>query len=158
MLAKQVQTELAQANAVADEVLATMTTVRAHAADDSAKAAYAVKLAKFYVLQVYRKYSAILAHLCLACLAHCDTCTREPEKAETEPQPRHKPSVCDVCSACAIQTLQTMRQLKLTLHKAPLYRCSWILKVEVTSMLCLPVQTWSSATNDFTVYCRGKRQ
>ena len=52
MLAKQVQTELAQANAVADEVLATMTTVRAHAADDSAKAAYAVKLAKFYVLQV----------------------------------------------------------------------------------------------------------
>ncbi|DBA78719.1 TPA: hypothetical protein ACH3X1_008631 [Trebouxia sp. C0004] len=51
MLAKQVQTELAQANGVADEVLATMTTVRAHAADDSAKAAYAVKLAKFYVLQ-----------------------------------------------------------------------------------------------------------
>ena len=61
MLAKQVQTELAQANAVADEVLATMTTVRAHAADDSAKAAYAVKLAKFYVLQVYLKYSANLA-------------------------------------------------------------------------------------------------
>jgi len=38
-----------------------MTTVRAHAADDSAKAAYAVKLAKFYVLQVYLKYSANLA-------------------------------------------------------------------------------------------------
>lgn len=53
MLAKLVQTELAQANSVADEVLATMTTVRAHAADDSAKAAYAVKLAKFYVLQVF---------------------------------------------------------------------------------------------------------
>lgn len=52
MLAKQVQTELAQANSVADEALATMTTVRAHAADDSARAAYAVKLAKFYVLQV----------------------------------------------------------------------------------------------------------
>ena len=52
MLAKQVQTELAQANSVADEVLATMTTVRAHAADDSAKAAYGVKLAKFYILQV----------------------------------------------------------------------------------------------------------
>ena len=52
MLAKQVQTELAQANSVADEVLGTMTTVRAHAAADSAKAAYAVKLAKFYVLQV----------------------------------------------------------------------------------------------------------
>lgn len=51
MLAKQVQTELAQANSVADEALATMTTVRAHAADDSARAAYAVKLAKFYTLQ-----------------------------------------------------------------------------------------------------------
>ena len=51
MLAKQVQTELAQANSVADEALATMTTVRAHAADDSARAAYAVKLAKFYNLQ-----------------------------------------------------------------------------------------------------------
>ena len=63
MLAKQVQTELAQANAVADEVLATMTTVRAHAADDSAKAAYAVKLAKFYVLQVHLKYSATW-HMC----------------------------------------------------------------------------------------------
>ena len=63
MLAKQVQTELALANAVADEVLATMTTVRAHAADDSAKAAYAVKLAKFYVLQVHLKYSATW-HMC----------------------------------------------------------------------------------------------
>ena len=52
MLAKQVQTELAQANSVADEALATMTTVRAHAAGDSARAAYAVKLAKFYSLQV----------------------------------------------------------------------------------------------------------
>lgn len=55
MLAKQVQTELAAANSVADEVLSTMTTVRAHAADDSAKAAYAVKLAKFYILQVRRR-------------------------------------------------------------------------------------------------------
>lgn len=52
MLAKQVQTQLAQANSVADEALATMTTVRAHAADDSARAAYAVKLAMFYSLQV----------------------------------------------------------------------------------------------------------
>lgn len=52
MLAKQVQTQLAQANSVADEALASMTTVRAHAADDSARAAYAVKLAKFYSLQV----------------------------------------------------------------------------------------------------------
>ena len=57
MLAKQVQTELAQANSVADEVLGTMTTVRAHAAADSAKAAYAVKLAKFYILQVSSRSS-----------------------------------------------------------------------------------------------------
>ena len=52
MLAKQVQTQLAQANSVADEALASMTTVRAHAADDSARAAYAVKLANFYSLHV----------------------------------------------------------------------------------------------------------
>lgn len=64
MLAKQVQTELAQANAVADEVLATMTTVRAHAADDSAKAAYAVKLAKFYVLQVCMSNTQQTWHNC----------------------------------------------------------------------------------------------
>ena len=51
-LAKQVQTELANANSVADEVLSSMTTVRAHAADDSAKAAYHAKLLKFYALQV----------------------------------------------------------------------------------------------------------
>ncbi len=86
MLAKQVQTELAQANAVADEVLASMTTVRAHAADDSAKAAYAVKLAKFYVLQVHLKYSANLAYLCLACPVNCHTCRCEPKKAGTDPQ------------------------------------------------------------------------
>lgn len=46
------QTELANANSVADEVLSSMTTVRAHAADDSAKAAYHAKLLKFYSLQV----------------------------------------------------------------------------------------------------------
>lgn len=72
MLAKQVQTELAQANSVADEVLATMTTVRAHAADDSAKAAYGVKLAKFYILQVCMPLPTHTArrHL-LACALHC---------------------------------------------------------------------------------------
>jgi len=158
MLAKQVQTELAQANGVADEVLATMTTVRAHAADDSAKAAYAVKLAKFYVLQVHLKYSANLAYLCLARPAHCNTCRCEPKKAGTEPQPRHKPSACNVCSACIIQTLFTTQQLKLILLKAPLYRCFWILTAEVTSIPCLPVQAGSSVTTDVPVYCRGKRQ
>lgn len=51
-LAKQTQTELANANSVADEVLSSMTTVLAHAAADSAKAAYRAKLLKFYSLQV----------------------------------------------------------------------------------------------------------
>ena len=51
-LAKQTQTELANANSVADEVLSSMTTVLAHAAADSAKAAYHAKLLKFYSLQV----------------------------------------------------------------------------------------------------------
>ena len=64
MLAKQVQTQLAQANSVADEALATMTTVRAHAADDSARAAYAVKLAKFYSLQV-----SLITKMHLTCIS-----------------------------------------------------------------------------------------
>lgn len=140
MLAKQVQTELAQANAVADEVLATMTTVRAHAADDSAKAAYGVKLAKFYVLQVYLDYTPNWAHLCSECLACRDTYTCEPKKAGTEPQPRLNPSACNVCPACIIPTLRTMWQLKLIMLKAPLYRRSWILTIEVTGIPCLPVQ------------------
>lgn len=66
MLAKQVQTELAQANSVADEALATMTTVRAHAADDSARAAYAVKLAKFYTLQ-----ASLTANKVFTCIISC---------------------------------------------------------------------------------------
>ena len=51
-LAKKVQTELAEANSVAEEVLASMTTVKAHAAEDSAHAAYCFRLKKFYSLQV----------------------------------------------------------------------------------------------------------
>lgn len=43
-LAKNVQTELAAANSVADEVISSMTTVKAHAAQDSAKTAYSSKL------------------------------------------------------------------------------------------------------------------
>jgi len=42
--AQNVQSELAAANSVADEVLSSMTTVKAHAAQDSALAAYANKL------------------------------------------------------------------------------------------------------------------
>ncbi|KAG2494082.1 hypothetical protein HYH03_007724 [Edaphochlamys debaryana] len=63
-LAKKVQAELAAANGVAEEVLSTMTTVKAHAAQDSAEASYASKLGDFYRLQVaeawlYTLYAAI---------------------------------------------------------------------------------------------------
>ncbi|KAJ9509930.1 hypothetical protein QJQ45_011470 [Haematococcus lacustris] len=51
-LAKRVQAELAEANSVADEVLSSMTTVKAHAAQDSAEADYAVKLDKFFALLI----------------------------------------------------------------------------------------------------------
>lgn len=62
-LSKKVQTELAEANGVAEEVLSAMTTVRAHAAQDSAESAYSNKLHGFYVLQkkeaiAYAAYSA----------------------------------------------------------------------------------------------------
>lgn len=51
-LGKKVQTELAGANAVADEALTNIATVRAHAAEDSARAGYAAKLQDFYGLQL----------------------------------------------------------------------------------------------------------
>ncbi|KAL4458512.1 hypothetical protein ABPG75_013377 [Micractinium tetrahymenae] len=50
-LSKKVQTELAEANSVADEALSSMTTVKAHAAEDSTLAAYAAKLRRFHMLQ-----------------------------------------------------------------------------------------------------------
>ena len=50
-MSKKVQTELAEANSVAEEALSSMTTVKAHAAEDSTLAAYAAKLRRFYVLQ-----------------------------------------------------------------------------------------------------------
>ena len=46
------QTELAGANSAAEEVLSTMTTVKAHAAEKSALAAYSYRLKLFYTLQV----------------------------------------------------------------------------------------------------------
>lgn len=52
-LAKAVQTELAGANAVAEEALSSMVTVRSHAAEDSTRAAYAHCLRAFYMLQVW---------------------------------------------------------------------------------------------------------
>ena len=51
-LSKKVQTSLADANGVADEVLASMTTVKAHAAEASANKTYADRLHNFYILQV----------------------------------------------------------------------------------------------------------
>ncbi|PRW60050.1 ATP-binding cassette sub-family B member 9 [Chlorella sorokiniana] len=50
-LSKKVQTELAEANSVAEEALSSMTTVKAHAAEDSTMAAYAARLLRFYHLQ-----------------------------------------------------------------------------------------------------------
>ena len=51
-LSKKVQSALADANAVAEETLSAMPTVRAHAAQDGARAAYSAKLDVFYGLQV----------------------------------------------------------------------------------------------------------
>lgn len=51
-LSKKVQTSLADANGVADEVLASMTTVKAHAAEASANKTYADRLHNFYILQI----------------------------------------------------------------------------------------------------------
>jgi ATP-binding cassette subfamily B (MDR/TAP) protein 9 len=57
-LSKRVQTALADANSVAEEVLSSMPTVAAHAAQDSAQDAYAAKLVAFYTLQVGRDAAA----------------------------------------------------------------------------------------------------
>lgn len=46
------QSELAEANSVAEEALSSMSTVRAFAAEDSARAAYQHRLCGFYTLQV----------------------------------------------------------------------------------------------------------
>ena len=51
-LAKAVQNELAEANTVAEESLSSMATVRSHAAEDSARAAYQHRLRLFYRLCV----------------------------------------------------------------------------------------------------------
>ena len=51
-LSNKVQEVLAEANVVAEEVLSTMTTVKAHAAEDSAEASYADRLQKFSHLQL----------------------------------------------------------------------------------------------------------
>eukprot|EP00878_Enallax_costatus_P014219 GHUV01014873.1.p1 GENE.GHUV01014873.1~~GHUV01014873.1.p1 ORF type:complete len:765 (+),score=113.02 GHUV01014873.1:294-2588(+) len=51
-LSKKSQAALAEANAVAEETLSAQSTVRAHAAQDSAKASYAAKLHVFYLLML----------------------------------------------------------------------------------------------------------
>ena len=50
-MSKRVQSELAEANSVAEEALGTMATVKAHAAEGSTQVAYAEKLMRFYSLQ-----------------------------------------------------------------------------------------------------------
>lgn len=56
-LSKKIQTELAEANSVAEEVLSSMPTVRAHAAEASSRVLYARSLGKFMTLQVILKPS-----------------------------------------------------------------------------------------------------
>jgi ABC-type bacteriocin/lantibiotic exporter with double-glycine peptidase domain len=62
-LSKKVQAELAEANAVAQEVMGNITTVKSHAAAQSAQAAYAAKLGDYYALQLKESaaYSAYAA-------------------------------------------------------------------------------------------------
>eukprot|EP00798_Chlamydomonas_sp_ICE-L_P013698 gene13698-19590_t len=67
-LSKKVQTELAEANAAAQEVLSSMTTVKAHGAQDSSEAMYSSKLLAFYNLNVkeaiaYASYATITTFL-----------------------------------------------------------------------------------------------
>lgn len=75
------QKELAEANSVAEEALSSMTTVRAHAAENSATAAYGDCLRKFYTLQVQHCHWAEpstnqhLTHMHAAVfLRHVQTC------------------------------------------------------------------------------------
>lgn len=49
-LSKKVQSALAEANGVAEEAISSMTTVKAHAAEQGACAAYAAKLAEYFAL------------------------------------------------------------------------------------------------------------
>ena len=48
VLAKNMQSALAEANIVAEEAIGSMTTVRAHAAEHGMAAAYAAKLDEYY--------------------------------------------------------------------------------------------------------------
>lgn len=73
-LSKKVQAELADANAVAEEALGTMTTVKAHAAEGSVMSSYSHKLFKFYSLQLkealaYAAYMATNTFLSAAVVA-----------------------------------------------------------------------------------------
>ena len=69
-LSEQVQTELANANCVADEVLSNTATVRAHAAQESAKAAYHANLLNFYSLHVDCSAGSHSSSASLQILAH----------------------------------------------------------------------------------------
>lgn len=73
-LSKKVQSELAEANSVAEEALGSMATVKSHAAEGSTNAAYARKLEAFYSLQkreaaAYAAYMATSTFLSAAVVA-----------------------------------------------------------------------------------------
>lgn len=68
-LSKKVQSELAAANSVAEEALSTITTVRAHAAEGSMKAAYSARLQSFYALLQKEAAAYAVSFLFLSC--HC---------------------------------------------------------------------------------------
>ena len=52
-ISNKLQSALAEVNSTAEEVLSSMTTVKAHAAEASSHAFYCAKLKKYYKLQVF---------------------------------------------------------------------------------------------------------
>jgi ATP-binding cassette subfamily B (MDR/TAP) protein 9 len=75
-MSKKVQAELAAANAVAEEALSAMATVKAFAAEGSSAAAYGASLQKYYALQLreagaYGAYAATNTFLSSAVVAGC---------------------------------------------------------------------------------------
>ena len=70
-MSKKVQTELAEANSVAEEALSSMTTVKAHAAEDSTLAAYAGGWAGGWFAKAARQFAGLLVSRVLCCPNVC---------------------------------------------------------------------------------------
>lgn len=113
------QKELADANSVAEEVLSSMTTVRAHAAENSACAAYRSCLRKFYTLQVWH-------HPCLMFFtAACKSSRKCSDMHATAFCIWTVPSIStdnDVCAAVAVEGGPCIRHLH-DLHNIPAKCC-----------------------------------